>query len=556
MRKLVENKRRNSGSALIVSLVVMFMIAVLGISYLTFASTNLMRADRDNRRLTAFYLADAGVEYELAAIANDVEANGGGVVSASIDSTSLLRDLKPGNETSGTITVAADTASTGVIISTATYRGITEKIRVVVKIKGIGIWDNAIFGGVGQVGQAIKGNAKIRGSVHIIGEGDPFTDLNGNGKWDSAETYTDINGNNQYDSGEPIVDRDGDNTWDPAEPYRDDNFNGAYDSPLTATDLASDLSGNANIGNNYSDMSPIWLDPLNPKVPLLVAQDVNGETVETLETEVRVKHGTVNLSGSGTAGDPNVAGNDIKERLDGMYVTDGYGGTAGTTNVFSDNGTTQGYDLGDKIKFPSLLEPYKDKNDNNTPYKTYEDYLLAKSMPITETNIITSSTSFSYTSPNGANSISWNKSTGVLSIKGIIRFPGNLDIAENHTTIKYEGRGTLFVQGNVNVHGNLMPKTTFPTVDAIGVISKGDISLAAGEGESQIQAMGAWFAQKRILSGMQSEFAGTYVANYFDMGKQVPKIFQTPALSSNLPPGMPGSDVRIVVSKAPSWRHL
>ena len=547
-----QNKRADSGSALIVSLIVMFMIAMLGISYLTYASTNLMRADRDNRRLTAFYLADAGVEYQLAAISTELEATGGDMTSSTLNSSSILNGLRPG--ATGTITVTADTASTGAIVSTATYRGMTETIRVLVKLKGFGIWDNAIFAGVGQSGRGINGNVDIRGSVHILGEGDPYTDLNGNGRRDLAEAYTDTNHNGKYDSGEPFVDTDGNRSWSPTEPYRDDNFNGQYDPPLTATDMASDLSGGANIGNNYTGIDSTWLS--GNKIPALVRQDVNGETVDTLKSELRVKHGKVNISGSAQVGDNNVTGNTTKETVDGTYVTDGYGGNKGTTSVYSDNGTTQGYDLGDKVSFPSLLEPYVDKKDGNKHYATYEDYLIAKSLTVTETSLITSSTSFTHTSADGANSISWNKSTGVLTIKGIMRFPGNFDISENGTTIKYAGKGTLFVQGNIYVHGNVMPNTTFPTVDALGVVSKGSIELATGSGESQLQVMGAWFAQVKIASAKQSHFAGTYVANYFDMGTNVPKIFQIPKLSSNLPPGMPGSDSRIVTARAPSWRHM
>lgn len=555
MNHLIFKKRVDSGSALIVSLVVMFMIAILGISYLTYASNNLMRADRDNRRLTAFYLAEAGIEYKLAKIAAEVEDTGGAISSSTASDNStewnpIIESLRSG--ATGAITVTADSASSGVIVSTATYKGLTETIRVLIKLKGIGIWDNAIFAGVGQSGRGINGNVDIRGSVHILGEGDPFTDLNGNGVRNTAEAYSDSNGNGTYDSGEPFVDADGNGSWSPTEPYRDDNYNGQYDPPLTATDMASDLGGKANIGNNYEGMDSTWLS--GNKIPPLDTQTINGEDVETLEAELRVKHGKVNLSGTARAGSPNTTGDTTKETLDGTYVTDGYGGTAGTANVYSDNGTTQGYDLGDKVSFPSLLEPYVDKKDSNKYYATYEDYLIAKSMPVAETNIITSSTSFTHT--DGTNTISWSKTTGILTVTGIIRFPGDLDLSEKGTTIKFAGKGSLFVQGNVNVHGNIMPATTFPTVDSFGVISKGDIELANDGGESQIQAMGAWFAQKRIASAKQSNFAGTYVANYFDMGTNVPKIFQVPTLSSNLPPGMPGSDVRIVVSKVPSWRHL
>lgn len=554
MKNRIHIKQNDSGIALIVSLVVMFMIAVLGISYLTYASTNLMRADRDTKSIAAFYLAEAGIEYKLGQIATDIEESGADLTSSTESQNSaqwdpIISSLRSG--ATGAISVIADTGSTGVIISHATYKGITQTIRVVVRLKGFGVWDNAIFAGVGQAGRGINGNVDIRGSVHILGDGDSFTDLNGNGARDLAEPYTDANGNGKYDSGEPYVDKDGNGSWSPTEPYQDDNLNGQYDPPLTATDMATDLSGSANIGNNYTGIPSTWLT--GNKIPALVSQDVNGETVQTLEAELRVKNGKVNLSGAAAVGNVNVAGNTTKETLDGVYVTDGYGGNKGTTNIHSDNGVLQGYDLGNKVVFPSLLAPYNDKK-TGTSYSSYENYLIAKSLVVTETVINPTTTSFTHT--DGVNTISWSRSTGVLTITGIIRFPGNLDISTNGSTVKFAGKGTLFAQGNVYVHGNVMPNTTFPTVDSLGVISKGNIELGTGNGESQIQAMGAWFAQKTIATAKQSTFAGTYVSNYFNMGTNVPSIFQTPKLSSNLPPGMPGSDGRVVVSKAPSWRHL
>jgi len=37
------------------------------------------------------------------------------------------------------------------------------------------------------------------GNFSDVGEPEPFTDTNGNGKWDPGESYVDVNGNNQWD---------------------------------------------------------------------------------------------------------------------------------------------------------------------------------------------------------------------------------------------------------------------------------------------------------------------------------------------------------------------
>ena len=64
--------------------------------------------------------------------------------------------------------------------------------------------------------------------------GEPFEDINRNGTWDTNESYTDLNHNGYWDP-EPFVDDNGNGRWDPAEQiqndvyYVDTNGNGRYD---------------------------------------------------------------------------------------------------------------------------------------------------------------------------------------------------------------------------------------------------------------------------------------------------------------------------------------
>jgi Tfp pilus assembly protein PilX len=543
------------GSVLMTGVMVMMMVSMFGLAYVTLTSTNLLRAGRDERRSTAFYLAEAGLEYVIADVTERAETNGGKVTQRTYTSeiTTLFSNLRPGAGATGSVTVTPDATldTYGTIVSAATYRGITESIRVRVKIRGVGVWDNAIFAGIGQSGRGINGNVDIRGSVHILGDGEPFNDLNGNLQWDDAETYTDQNGNGLYDSGEPFVDTDGNTVWSDAELFQDNNLNGQYDPPLTATDLATDLGGSAYIGNNYNGIP----ETLRTKIPALVPESWGGESIYTLNAELRVKHGKVNLSGTASAGLPNLSGNLVKETLDGTYVTDGYGGNQGTNNVYSDNGTSNGYDLGDKVPFPSLLEPYTDP-DTHISYATYAAYLDANSFEVPADVTTIDDTIPDFTYGDGTNSISWDQSEEVLTITGIVRFPGDLDLSKKSDIIYYSGKGTLYVKNDIRVHGSVMPTGTFPTQTAIGVIAARDINFATGPGEAQLYSAGAWYAQRTIVSAKQNKFGGTYVANYFDMGTNVPNIYQIPELARNLPPGMPGGDVRIVVTQVLSWRHL
>jgi len=72
---------------------------------------------------------------------------------------------------------------------------------------------------------------------------------------------------------------------------------------------------------------------------------------------------------------------------------------------------------------------------------------------------------------------------------------------------------------------------------------------------SQLQLMGAFYAQGRITCTKQSIVMGTFVSNYFDMGTNVPDIFQVPSLADNLPHGMIGAYPILCLSQV-SWREL
>jgi hypothetical protein len=157
---------------------------------------------------------------------------------------------------------------------------------------------------------------------------------------------------------------------------------------------------------------------------------------------------------------------------------------------------------------------------------------------------------------DGTNSIAWDAVNKVVTIQGIVRIAGNLDLAKKDEAISYQGRGTIYAEGSVKVHGSVLPVNTFPTVDALGCIAYQDIEFATGSGESQLSGAGAWYAQRRIVSAKQNQFAGTYVANYFDMGTNVPNIYQVPKLSSYLPPGMPGAEICYASVQVLSWDRL
>jgi hypothetical protein len=102
---------------------------------------------------------------------------------------------------------------------------------------------------------------------------------------------------------------------------------------------------------------------------------------------------------------------------------------------------------------------------------------------------------------------------------------------------------------NINTH--VLSKGTFPTDDVMGFISYHDMNIGTGTGASQLDLMGAFYAQQTITNQKQNHLAGAMVSNYFSV-TNVPSIYQVPALVDNLPPGMPGGNTYTIYV----WRAL
>ena len=373
--------------------------------------------------------------------------------------------------------------------STARIRNTEKTIQTYIRALDVNIWNNAVFGGSGASGASINGNVDIRGSVHILGDG------------------------------------------------------------LSASQYAIDLSGSALVGNNYSGISA----DLSSRIPACPTTIFNGEVVEYLGSTVRIKNGLAGLSGTGLMGQADVSSNAYKETLEGVYITDGYGGNQGAGNVYSDNGTENMYDLGDAVSFPSLSDPFG-------VYATYMDYLKVNSLVISdpaelaELANIQPDSNFSYVDAGGKGSITMDGS-GNLTIDGIVFIDGgDLGFAGKALLddFYYTGKGTIVVTGEVDISANLYTagNNSFPT-NVMGVMTPNTIEF----GMSQVDAMGAFFAETEIISKMQTDVVGAFVSNYFNMGNQVPAIYQVPALVDNLPPGMISPDSIWIIDTV-MWQEL
>lgn len=494
--------KNNRGTTLIFAYLVITLLMGFGAAFLILTSNEGLTAQRNQRTNQAFYLAEAGIERALYDLRKDFVNNpsnpswaDGDINGMSVGPNTASFFAIPYSSTAingGSYSVQLMNVS-GInssiwIRSTGTVGDAVQTIQVYAQLLNINPWNNAIFAGTGASGALINGNVDIRGSVHILGNG------------------------------------------------------------LSPTDYAVDLGGTAEmVGNNYTGFPAAIL----PKVPAIATTVFNGENVSTLNATLRVKRGLIGLSGSSTIGESNIAGNATKETVDGVYVTHGFAGTQGSASVHSDNGWSNGYDLGNSVAFPSLSDPYPG-------YSSYQDYLRSNALVISAAAdlnnfaSITPNSSFTYSNAQG--SISMDGS-GNLAVSGIVYIDGGtlgMGKAGADKTITYTGTGSIVVTGNAQIDVNLITagNNSFPN-NILGIMTPGDI----GFNEAGINVMGLFYAENAINAQKQTNIVGSIVSNYFNMGTNVPSVFQVPAVIGNMPPGIIGQNSSWVM-KIVSWQKI
>lgn len=307
-----------------------------------------------------------------------------------------------------------------------------------------------------------------------------------------------------------------------------------------------DMVGSAYIGNNYVGMR----ETLASKVPSIVKM-VDGQPVETLDAQVRVGIGQISLNGFGTIG-ASMVSPEIKYTVDGTFVEGGFVGNQGVRNVYSDNGTSNPYDIRDDAfdGFPRITDPYEG-------YDSYMDYLRDNALVISDpvqlndlTNIKRNST-FSYSSEKGEISMD---GSGHMTISGIVVIEGDFGFAKDvKGDIEYTGSAAILATGNVTILNDVVVGSgeMFPTTSIMGLMTPNTITFD----RPQLEVQGVFYAQDTITSTKQTEVTGTFFANYFDMGQEVPSIFQVPSVMDHLPGGMFGTTTVFSIAQS-SFREV
>ncbi|MCX8064906.1 MAG: hypothetical protein N3G21_07005 [Candidatus Hydrogenedentes bacterium] len=562
---------KNSGMAMIVAM----MFVLVSMALLGTLTVQIINQQRQQARYSDFRDAFWGVVSAVQESRNSLELGGNGLVGVTqwtptydqnnnpilpsfddpkVNPRRLQSDpsvryfavaipwLTDGFDNNGDGTVdGTDEDGMVTIYALAEKNNTVRRVEVITETVDVNVWQNAIFAGAGQVGNVINGNVSVHGSVHILG--------------------------NNLLPGNPAL-------------------------------IVMDLSGTALIHNNYVGVPT----SLRQRVAPIPTTLFGGETVQTLFAKLRVKRGLVGLSGNAEIGEPNVPGNQHKETMDGVYVNDGWtgnqvipnGGRGIPKNVFSDNGYDELYDLGNRVSFPRMTDEWREpngsrvRNPNTGSWYTFEDYfsqvllgdpnnpndgifngnltLDARGQKIfwnATTGTFMQGSLPSTLPPSTHDYIWFDPSTNVLRINGQIRINGKLTFTGqgNDKTIYYSGKGAILATNDVTIDTNLLTcnngnpnnsANSFPVNNAIGIMTKGNMFIGTA---SQLDIMGAFYSANMIKISKQTQIMGSIVANYFDMGSQVPNVYQVPVLARNLPYGMIANYPLNAIQQV-GWREL
>lgn len=511
---LPRTRRSEEGSAFVITLLVMAITLAMGLALVTSGVTELDISGNYRSRATAYYAADSGLEQTIV----DLGATTTWIEQVIDTTTWTIRDPFPTSITIGGQTVSLAVDGNGNVIADYYAFGSTTTLGNGTFTREIYLPPTVVMSGTKPVLTFRVRSTGAGGNIELaeqIVRADIRPTINIHGVWDNA-IFADAGAVGNSINGHVAV-------------RGSIHVLGNESSPPTI-----EFGGSGDIRNNYSD-AVSWFGATDAaKLPSLPTVEVNGVTAETLNTVIRTKDASISLTGNADIGAVNDDSNTIKEMIDAVRSD----GTVGpSAEVHTDD--TGSYDT-DQVVFPLLSDPYVDPA-TGISYSSQADFLDTTSLTITENEISANTSAFSHSDGNG-NSISWDPDSLTMIISGLIRVVGIVRLGRPHGQpglrgVNYVGTGTIYATDDIHIDGYVVPVGNYITDGNLGLIAADDVLI---DEASNVNVMAAIYGQDHIRVSKQTAIAGAMVSKWFDMGTNVPAMFHVPALSSSLPPGMPG----------------
>ncbi len=606
------------GAALVIALLVMAMLALLGTTFLTVSSTETEIARNAREAIQAFYLAETG----LARLKRDLVAQFAVPYRAVCPTpgayADLTRSILTAGEPLGVPGQAVDVDQSATCApprTTAYYRFLDAQNQPVSPVGTTWRLVPYVADGVGgtyrvEVRNATPPDAPAPLLPNTIEAQVTATTGTATGASRQIQARFQVD---RFSPAEHALFVDG-GVWrwggggniTLAGPVFAKGWSASYPALQLGYGGAADTIVNSYRGLDATLQSAIPPAPVRPN-------PVTGESEVTLEATLRVYQGPVEIrSSSSSVGEATVAGNGVKESLNGVYTNQGFTGVPGAAQVYADSGTGSRLDLPREMTtFPDLTGPYTGAPlppGGATP-ASHDAYLRANGLGIEGGLTIDSTTpSFSYPpgladlsqcsgncliyrqaqeaiAPSVSNPTGSPATPPLLSLNGVVWVKGDIVLggsgAVRLPAILYKGTGSLYSQtgtpdswGWIEVTSDVLPSplkndgtsgAQFPTDHRLGLVSAGwvtigDWSTAAGASPPPPLRLAAGiYADYGMYNSAPYQVAGSVMARYFYVWQSA-GIYYVPSLGRVQPPGMPGATPSKAESpyfaRTLSWRDV
>jgi hypothetical protein len=377
------------------------------------------------------------------------------------------------------------------------------------------------------------------------------------------------------------------------------NYTGSYDAAsatwtITSVGYARNPTGADNLSHSLTATTTVWADTNSPSnvaawnhVFSTAPQgsgcevDINGQNV-FVDVPVYVT-GDLCLSGNnvaiyeGSSGQPvdlRVAGklvfsgSNAKVGLDANHkITSGAVGQGCTTTIGGTPQTCQSPPFNYWVQNPQTLQPLTaptadaaawyqnaDPGPNHAcktgtspgplPSSTFDNDTVQNNSIATPFNL-TPNSSYTCQSQTGTGELSWNDSTNVLTISGVVFIDGGVTVSQS---ARYTGKGTIYVGGQFAFTGQTttLCAVTYclfsswdPNATMLMIVALGS-GTAINIGGNNNVLQGSLFTNPSstiAFTGNNAWIQGPVVGGKFSWGNNV--ILQPLPAINNLPPGAP-----------------
>ncbi len=486
-------KRENSGFVLPAVITAVIILTLTGLAFVYMSETRRIEVNNRIAAARAFWLAEAGLERGKRLLINEFSLSGtwvgldeisGYEIENGPDNDEFYSFIPPEELGNGTYEVSLRNIPDGTggsvsylitVRSTGESGGVRRTVESEIEAVDFAPGESSIFG-AGAAGNPLTGNVILCGSIYVGGEG-----------------------------------------------YGED-------------DVVLVIGGNARILNHYENIGNTnYIKNHIPEPPTVL---YNGVPVKTLRSNVWVRRGKVEMSGTGRIGAEGTP-DGFRGKVDGVYLPRGEDDLVNERHINSVRGIGRST-LYDPIEFPDSNQ-YNQEFIQNPGTVVIPGHVTIRPGEIVITELFDPDYEFD------EDCVVFNiDDYDNLIVNGRVFVEGNLTFESigPAAPIWYSGRGTILANGTAEIRNSIVT-TNFRVTNILALITEGDIKWNA----PHLEVMGVLYSHSGIeVSNPGGRLAGS-IGTSGDFTVNNPfTIYQVPNLSGHLS--------QHIVAYTHSWRPM